>query len=132
MPNEFTAVITGHLGKDPETRYVQVKGEERAVTKFTIAYQHFINKDKTKPTWFNCEIWQNAKELENRPPYSDLLSKGQVVTAYIDYPETREHDGKQYTSWKCKTVIQGASKAGQTTPKAPVTTSVELDDEIPF
>jgi hypothetical protein len=129
MPNEFTAVITGHLGKEPEGRKMQ---DGAVVTKFTIAYQNFRNKEKTKPTWFNCEIWQTAKELEFRPEFGDLLSKGQVVTAYIDYPETREHDGKQYTSWKCKAVIPGASKAGQTTPKPTMTTSVELDDEIPF
>ena len=62
-------VLTGHLGRDAELKYY---GENKNVTKFTLAVNKNFKREGDIPTWFNCELW-------NREKLSNYLTKGKAV-----------------------------------------------------
>ena len=70
MPSLNRVTLMGHLGKDPEIKYV---GEGTAVCKFSIATsQKYKGVEKTE--WHNIVCWSKTAEIA-----SQYLRKGSLV-----------------------------------------------------
>lgn len=70
MPNFCNIIVTGHLGKDPETRDVG----QTSVTGFSLAVNTGFGEKKTT-TWYNVSIFGKGGERA-----AQYLSKGDAVT----------------------------------------------------
>ena len=88
-------ILVGHLGKDPELRYLP---GEVAVTSFPLATTEFFTKDGVKSEqteWHNIVMWRSLAESAAK-----LLKKGKLI--YLEGKcQTRsfEKDGiKRYTT----------------------------------
>ncbi|MES2376218.1 MAG: single-stranded DNA-binding protein [Bacteroidota bacterium] len=82
-------ILVGHLGKDPELRYLQ---DQTAVLSFPLATSEFVIKNgiKTEQTeWHNIVMWRTLAEAGKK-----LLHKGKLV--YIEGKcHTRSFEDKE-------------------------------------
>ncbi|OGS35194.1 MAG: hypothetical protein A2293_02275 [Elusimicrobia bacterium RIFOXYB2_FULL_49_7] len=84
------AILVGHLGRDPELRYI---ASGNAVASFTLATSE-IYKDKsgnrqTRTVWHNIVIWGKLAEIANQ-----YLKKGRQV--YLEGRiDNRSYDDKE-------------------------------------
>ncbi len=69
--NINTIVGSGRLGADPTIRYVDVKGEAKPVTEFSVAV--YISEDNTD--WYRVQCWGNLATIA-----VDRLKKGSKVS----------------------------------------------------
>lgn len=99
--------ISGNLGKDPELKTFG----ERQVCKFSVA----VNGYKDHVEWFFVDVW--GKQADACARY---LGKGSTVTVGGEL-ETREHDGKRFTTLKAGRVAFGSKKqdGGKTEQEIP-------------
>jgi len=78
MPSLNKAILIGHLGRDPEMRYV---ASGNPVCNFSIATsEHFKSKTgekQDKTTWHNIVVWGKLAEI-----CKQYLKKGAAV--YLD------------------------------------------------
>lgn len=70
MPNLATVTIIGHLGRDPEIRYMP---DGSAVCNFSVATSE-KSRDQEYTTWWRVNVW--GKQAESCEQY---LSKGRAV-----------------------------------------------------
>lgn len=67
--------IIGHLGKDPETRFIPSGGQ---VTTFSVAvsetFKDKIGEKQTRTEWFNCVAFNRIAEIA-----SEYIAKGSLV-----------------------------------------------------
>lgn len=70
MPNLATVTIIGHLGRDPEIRYMP---DGSAVCNFSVATSE-KSRDQEFTTWWKVNVW--GKQAESCNQY---LSKGRAV-----------------------------------------------------
>lgn len=70
MPNLATVTIIGHLGRDPEIRYMP---DGSAVCNFSVATSE-KSRDQEYTTWWRVNVW--GKQAESCKQY---LSKGRAV-----------------------------------------------------
>lgn len=70
MPNLATITIIGHLGRDPEIRYLP---DGSAVCNFSVATSE-KNRDQEFTTWWRVNVW--GKQAE---PCGEYLAKGRAV-----------------------------------------------------
>ncbi|OIS90233.1 single-stranded DNA-binding protein [Brucella cytisi] len=101
MSNEFHA--PGNLGKDPELRTVEVKGEQREVLDFSVYVDRHVsdgnNGFKEKGSfWLNGSLWGRRAVA-----YAEVLKKGMRVRVggelVADMVPDRE-TGKEYPVFK--------------------------------
>jgi single-strand DNA-binding protein len=82
-------ILVGHLGKDPELRYLQ---DQTAVLSFPLATSEFVIKNGTKTEhteWHNVVMWRSLAEAGKR-----MLHKGKLV--YIEGKcHTRSFEDKE-------------------------------------
>ena len=67
-------ILVGHLGKDPELRYLE---DHVAVASFPLATSEFINKGsiRTEQTeWHNIVMWRSLAEAAHK-----ILTKGKLI-----------------------------------------------------
>lgn len=82
MPSFARSAIMGHLGRDPEMRYLP---NGSPVTSFTVAIsQNVYNRDSKEwedrpPLWVRVSVWRDAAERAN-----EKLRKGDLV--YVEGP----------------------------------------------
>jgi len=92
MPSYNQISIVGHLGKDPEIRYMPSTGD--AVCNFSVATSR-KRGDKKITTWFKVAVW--GKQAENCNQY---LHKGALVNVFgeLYQEEWTSKDGQKGTS----------------------------------
>lgn len=129
----------GHLGADPETRYVP---SGAAVTTFSIAVTESW-KDKTteeikeRTEWIRCEVWGKSAEA-----CAQYLRKGSqtFVEGRLRTDSWEDDAGQKRTQTKvrCDNVVflgsggkRDESAPRTQAPSAP-TPQTEFDDDIPF
>ncbi len=78
MPNHALAVLTGHLARDPELRYIN----DKPILRFTIGVSTGYG-DKKTTTWWKCSAFG-----ERYAKISSYISKGKAVTV-IGEPSTQ-------------------------------------------
>lgn len=96
MPSFNKIVIVGHLGRDPEVRYLP---DGTAVTSFSMATSE-KKKDRSGEaqditTWFKVTVWGKQGELA-----SQYLAKGSqaYVEGRLSQSEYTDKDGNRRTS----------------------------------
>jgi single-strand DNA-binding protein len=115
---------SGKLGRDPETKYVVVKGVSTAVTKFSVAVAHpYKPKDDSQTFWINVVAW--GKMGENIQKY---FSKGQgiLLEGYLTEQKWTK-DGQEHRMTQMTVIFWGFM--GGKPEGAPAAAS---DDSIPF
>jgi len=93
MPNYQKTIVVGHMGKDPETRFMP-NGDP--VCNFSVAYtEKYSGKEST--TWFNCVAFKKTAEVAEQ-----YLKKGNpvLVEGRIQEDEWTDKDGAKRRSWK--------------------------------
>jgi single-strand DNA-binding protein len=130
MPNYQKTIVVGHVGKDPETRYMP-NGD--AVTSFSVAYTE-KGKSGDKTTWFNCATFKKTAEVA-----SQYVKKGApvLVEGRIQEDEWTDKDGAKRRSWKLivdRLQLLGVkSDAGEPAkPKGRDGHFDDMDSDIPF
>ncbi len=128
-------ILVGHLGKDPEVRYLD---QNRAVANLTIATNERYtdrNGNKVEQTeWHNLEMWDGLAKVAEK-----YLRKGSLV--YVEgklKTEEWEKDGvKRYTTRirvNTMNMLDRASGGGQPPAAAPqnkeVAKNVEKHNEV--
>lgn len=126
-----TVHLLGRLGKDPETRDF---GNDNGVTNLSIATsESYTNKqgEKVEKTqWHNVQAFGKQGQV-----LAQYLKKGDQIqiTGQLEY---REHEGKWYTSIRCKSFTfvgsgNGSQQASKEDFKVPVKEEPETDS-LPF
>lgn len=75
MPSVNKQIIVGHVGRDPEVRFINPTGggEPRMVANFSIATtERFKGRDKTE--WHRCTAWGKLAEIVEK-----MVRKGKLI-----------------------------------------------------
>lgn len=138
MPNKNSVTIAGHLGRDPELRYV---GSGSAVCSFSVAVKDRWKQDgqdKEKTVWIDVKAWKDTAELAN-----EHFKKGSAIHVEGKL-DVEEWDDKQTGQKRSKVVIVANSvsvplykkkeQASQprSTTQATSENKPEQDDFVPF
>ena len=127
MPNFASATITGHLGRDPETR----QAGSSSVTSFSVAVNTGYGERKTC-TWWNVSVWGKRGETA-----AQHLHKGDAVTIsgepalrkYESNGEERQSLDIEAHQWA---FAGGKPEGQQAAPQRSAAPEPEFDDDIPF
>ncbi|NGM63193.1 single-stranded DNA-binding protein [Sphingobacterium sp. SGG-5] len=132
MSSVNKVILVGHLGKDPELRYLE---GNVSVASFPLATSETFNKDGKKveqTEWHNIVMWRGLADVAAK-----YLSKGRLV--YIEGKlRTRSYEDKEgirrYTTEIVaesfnllgrRSDFEGPSNAGQTTSSTTATDTKE-------
>ena len=127
-------IVIGNLGKDAKANTVS----GTSVLNFSVAAKSGYG-DKAQTIWIDCALW--GKQAEGK--LADYLKKGTQVGVSGEMG-TREHEGKTYITMRVDkiTLCGAAGRDSQSIPDKPVTPSVtkqapvsatiDDDDDIPF
>lgn len=129
MPNLAHIVLTGHLGRDPETRHTQAG---KAITSFSLAVKTGYGEYE-RTTWWNITCFGKTGETAEK-----FLTKGQAVCV-IGEPSLRgwkdkEGNEKQTLEVSVDKIVLLGTKDERAPSKAPEAKEVSFDDDqaIPF
>ena len=126
MPNLSRAQIMGHLGHDPEVRFM---GDNKQVTNLSIAVK--TGKDET--TWFRVALFGKQAEIA-----AEYLKKGSAcyVEGDLKNREWVTKEGEKRLSLEIsgnKLVLLGAKGEGEKPQGTPQKGSIaDMDSDIPF
>jgi len=127
MPSYSKITLIGHLGRDPETKYVP-SGD--AVTEFSVAVSERTKQGETT-TWYRVSAWGRLAEV-----CSQYLHKGSLV--YVEGPlvarEYTDREGKARTSLDVRArEVKMLDRAGDREQAGPAAGSGDVDmDHVPF
>ena len=127
-------IVVGHLGRDPEMRYLQ---DGTAVTSFSVATTRKWTRDgqpQEETTWFRISVF--GKQAE---PCNQYLSKGSLalVEGRVSVQTFQGKDGQTRASLELHAdsvrFLGGKREAGEAKgdPVGPAV-SVKDEEEIPF
>ena len=140
MASWAQTIIAGHLGRDPETRYLP-SGD--AVTNFSVAVTESWKKDgekKEQTTWYRVNAFGKLAEI-----CGQYLKKGSsvLIVGKMQQREWNDKDGNKRESWELRADTmqmlcgnregheQRQTGNEQSTP-APSRGFGDMDDDVPF
>ena len=116
-------VLTGRLGKDPETKYTT---GGKTVTKFSLAVDSFSGKEKTTD-WFNIVAWDKLAENAGK-----FLTKGSKA-AIVGRLSVRSYEKNGETKYVTEIVASQIEFLDSKSDAKPKSQSTEIDDsDLPF
>jgi single-strand DNA-binding protein len=132
MPNHAHATITGHLGRDAETKAVG----DRYVINFSVAVTR-KTKDSETTTWWRVAYWSKSDKL------AQYLTKGTPVlaegTPYLREYESKDGGKKQSLELDARDVVllggkqEAAPAAAAPGPRRPAASTADDGmDSPPF
>lgn len=124
-------IIKGRLARDPELKYVNVKGGDKVVCTFDVAVDKSFGDGAD---FFKCQIWDKRAEFVDK-----FFKKGQEILVQGSH-ESRQYDdkeGNKRTIWEVKAnqvEFCGSKKdnAGGGSSQIPDGFQAIDDDDIPF
>jgi len=120
--------IIGHLGKDPESRFLPSGGQ---VTNFSVAASEtFKDKDGQKQTrteWFSCVAFNRLAEIA-----SEYLTKGSLVYCEGSLRTEKWTDKEGNPKQTIKIVLQRLQMLGGSKQKEGEAREPGDDSELPF
>lgn len=123
------AILVGHLGRDPETKYLP-SGDP--VTSFSIAtseqWKDKQGQKQERTEWHNCVVFGRLAEIA-----AEYLRKGSQV--YVEgslRTQSWEKDGKKH--YKTEIVVKELQMLGGKSEERTqsVRPANDFDDEVPF
>lgn len=129
MPNVNLMVLQGHLGRDPEQKYMP---NGNAVVNFSVAYSY---KKDAPTSWFNCAAFGKNAEL-----VMQYFTKGSAPLLQGRH-ESRKYtnkDGQEVTTWTFSVdrILDFGPRAANMplNERAPAKQSADqdFDDDVPF
>lgn len=135
MPNYQKTTIIGHLGKDPEIRYLP-SGE--SVANFSVAVtETWKSKDgdkKETTTWYRCSAFGKLADV-----CGQYLKKGNPVfcDGKMQSRKWEDKEGVERESWELRVealqLLGGKpTEAKPREQSKPTKSEHEMDDDIPF
>lgn len=126
MPNKNHVVLEGHLGRDPELRYL-ASGEPFCT--FSMA-ENYGKEGNRKTQWHNVVVWGSLAEAT-----ANTFKKGDAIHVEGPYRSRRWQDSEgatretwEVTAWTvCRPIF-----AGDRNRKAESVDDGIDDDQIPF
>lgn len=124
-----TAILTGRLTKEPETRYTQ---NGKAVTQFTIAINRYSkDKESNEADFIPIVVWGKSAEYcaNNLQKGDKVLVNGRIQTRNFD-----GKDGKKvYITEVVALIVEafGKKEHKETTPES-FGSEIDMNDEPPF
>jgi single-strand DNA-binding protein len=117
MPNHASVSLIGHLGRDPELKFLQTG---TALLKWSLAVSTGYG-EKRATTWWNCTMFgQRCEKL------AEMLAKGQAIHVTGE-PSLREYDGREGGKRQSLDVrVSDVTLLGKDTPR----TATPEDDDI--
>jgi single-strand DNA-binding protein len=127
MPNFCSITVAGHLGRDPELKFL---GDGKAVCNFSVAVSEKRGGNE-ETTWFNVSAF--GKQAESCGQY---LAKGRAVIAHgkIRSRKYTAKDGSEKVAWEVladRVVFLGGGK-DQPARETAATTTAAASDEFGF
>ena len=136
MPNVNEMILQGHLGRDPETRFMN---DGKPVANFSVAYtEKYSGKERT--SWFNCSCFGKTAEVAQQ-----YLVKGSapLLRGKMQSRKYTDKQGNEREAWEFvvdrilwlgprKEGAQDNPRPAQAKPQASGGGFDSLDDEIPF
>jgi single-strand DNA-binding protein len=135
----FESKAIGRLTKDPELKYVQVKGKDTAVCEFSVAVNYGYG-DNEKTEFIDCVAWRGLGET-----IAKHLKKGRKV--YVaGHQQTRKYDrevgGQTITMRKTEWILDdfefcdsnsgGQGNSQGTNQSQGYSATPVNDDDVPF
>lgn len=133
MPNFHQTIIVGHLGKDPEVRYMP-NGD--AACNFSIAVTESWSKDgekKEQTTWYRVSAFKKLAEI-----CGQYLKKGSptMIVGKMQERKWTDKEGKEHTTWELRAdtmqMLGGRSEAKQEAKPAAPGAFDDFESDIPF
>jgi len=129
MPSYQKMIVVGHLGRDPEVRYIQ---SGTAVCNFSVAVTDKY-KDKETTTWFAVTVWGKLAES-----CGEYLKKGRLVLieGKVDLETYDAKDGTKRSQLRLTAsnvrFMGGGSSSGDGGRENARHERAVADEEIPF
>jgi len=129
MPNHAHATITGHLGRDAETKAVG----DRFVINFSVAVTR-KTKDAETTTWWRVAYWAKSDKL------AAYLTKGTPVLVegapHLREYESKDGGKKQSLELDARDVVllggkQDGEREAAPAPRRPAAPAADVDDGSP-
>jgi single-strand DNA-binding protein len=129
MPNHAHATITGHLGRDAETKAVG----DRYVINFSVAVTRKTKEAETT-TWWRVAYWSKSDKL------AQYLTKGTPVlvegTPYLREYESKDGGKKHSLELDARDVVllggkQDGEREAAPAPRRPAAPAADVDDGSP-
>jgi single-strand DNA-binding protein len=124
MPNFQKFELSGHLGRDPETRF---SAAGNTITSFSVAWSSGKKDDPNrKTTWFNCVAFKDLATF-----IAENFKKGdaiKITNALVENEVWTDREGKKRDGWKVKVFGAEAYDEKRSTPAR----SAAIDEEPPF
>lgn len=137
MPNFHQTIVVGHLGKDPEVRYMP-NGD--AACNFSIAVtESWKDKDsgdkKEQTTWYRISAFKKLAEI-----CGQYLKKGApvMIVGKMQERKWQDKEGQERTSWELRAdsmqMLGGRSEESSSAKPAVQKAGgfQDLDSDIPF
>ena len=118
MPNHASVHLIGHLGRDPEFRYL---ADGTALLKWSLAVSTGWG-DKKQTTWWNCTMWGKRTEK-----LAEMMAKGQAIHVTGE-PSLREYEGKDGKRQSLDVRVSDVTLLGRGAEKP----ATQDEEEVPF
>ena len=119
MPNHASVHLIGHLGRDPEFKFL---ADGTALLKWSMAVSTGYGEKKAT-TWWNCTMFGKRGEK-----LAEMLAKGQAIHVTGE-PSLREYDGRDGKRQSLDVRVLDVTLLGRETAKAE---TAATDEEVPF
>lgn len=139
MSNMNVVVFAGRLTRDPEIRFIERNGEERAVANFGLAINRGYG-DKETADFFECSVWgKQAESLVNYKKKGDaILIRGEARYRTWEDGEGNKRSAVSFEAYQIQFLGSKGEGGGggQQQGKAKAQDDVDLNeedfDDIPF
>lgn len=124
-------IIKGRLTRDPELKYVSIKGDNKAVCKFSVAVDRTFGEGAD---FFNCQAWGKTGEIVDK-----FFTKGKeiLISGSMECNPYENKEGKKQYPWQLnvnRIEFCGSKNdsGGGAAPNLPDGIDEEEDPDIPF
>lgn len=130
MPNYAKTIVIGHVGRDPETRFMT---DGKAVCNFSVAYSEKI-KGQDATTWYRVSCFDKTAEVAGK-----YVKKGApvMVEGRMREREWQDKDGNKRTQWELicdRLVLLAGRQDGEALQQKakPAARQSSTDEDVPF
>lgn len=129
MANYHSTTIVGHLGGDPEVRYLP-NGD--AVCNFTVAVTESWTKDgnkKEQTTWYRVNAFKKLAEI-----CGEYLKKGTqvMIVGKMVSRKWTDKDGAEQTSWELRADTMQMFGKAESQPRQDAKPKQDQEDDVPW
>jgi single-strand DNA-binding protein len=126
--------VHGRLTRNPELKYINIKGEQKAVVNFSVAEDKRFTEGAS---FYDCQAWGKIAEAIEK-----FFFKGKDIVVYGNHEQEpyEDKDGKTKRPWRlnverfdfCGPKDAGSAGTSGAAPEGFVEVDPAEDDDVPF